>query len=160
MIFLAPAATQSSSQSKQIRAASPLLGSRHRGAHRMVTALIASLRVVGTSKKGALCKAPFFQSHQAAFRFFTVPTLLPCAKCSSSSPFRTAAISVSMIVGSLSLYNTTIADLPLSNSNVTLSSADREEPEIERRAIVSSDYILILLETEDIGDHVIRLSLR
>jgi hypothetical protein len=32
--------------------------------------------------------------------------------------------------------------------------------EIERRAIVSSDYILILLETEDIGDHVIRLSLR
>ncbi len=65
-----------------------------------------------------------------------------------------------MIVGSLSLYNTTIADLPLSNSNVTLSSADREEPEIERRAIVSSDYILILLETEDIGDHVIRLSLR
>jgi hypothetical protein len=28
------------------------------------------------------------------------------------------------------------------------------------RTIVSSDYILILLETEDIGDHVIRLSLR
>jgi hypothetical protein len=27
----------------------------------------------------------------AALRFFTAPTLLPCAKCSSSSPFRTAA---------------------------------------------------------------------
>jgi len=55
---------------------------------------------------------PLHDPNQAAFGFFTIPTLLPCANCSSSSPFRTAVIRVSITDDSLSSDGTAIAALP------------------------------------------------
>src|ERR1700716_450840 len=63
-------------------------------------------------------KHPLPPKHHAARRDFRrAADLLACAKCSSSSPLRTAAIKVSITDGSLSSDGTAMALLPFSNSS-------------------------------------------